>query len=380
MRRVLECLIRVKTANRILLFSFILMLIFCSLPISTTVAAEAPVDQPDEEPVNDGEETNEDSRGTRQAITQDVVITSLWDPEDRDNIKEIPVAPGDGRSKTIHGDVKLTSWFAGKNFEQVMVNLHAKVDAVGWTAVVSPPVVSFPYASLRFIDIEPMPFNVIVVAQFRAPADQIVTVKVTGEWMTIPTDSSGIAVESFINFMPMDFQDLLLNSLDPMVQVSPGAIVDFKLQVHNRGNDMDDFYLEIFDDQLADNGWSVVLSRSLVENIAPWSYKNVTIRVYTPRKFVPWKNQVTEVFITVSSISASEGSRYEHLSTKDYAFYVYERGVYFPPEQTLCSVTGFIIFIMIIIWIRRYREKKFYRRMEKKEKVDRSKLRLDEDD
>lgn len=338
-----------RKSNHRILFVFFIIICLVSFLIPTASAADF-----------DKEEIPEPAQ---QIVTSDYVTIGLYDIG-QSAIGEARVGPGDLRTIFFKGFVEQVSWGPAKNVNQVIVFLHVEIDEPGWSAMANPPMISFQYIS-RVNVVQTRDFSVSVLAPFRAAyRDEPLSVKVTGDWITAPISTGGVANADAaeVKVMVKEFPDLLLDSLDIMIQTSPGQSTDFELQIHNRGNNYDDFIVEFVNDETLENaGWAIELREpSVIEDIAPWSYKNVTIRVHSPRKFTPWKNQVTEIIVKVISDS-SIGSHYEKFGEKDLSFFLYERGVYLPPEQTICSVTGLIILIGIVVWWRKRKYREFDR-------------------
>ncbi len=299
-----------------------------------------------------------------QVITSKLVNIEIFE-EGADVIKPAYVGPGDLRSITFNGNVTIEELYPGRNLDQVFVSLKAEIDDEDWAVMITPPVIVFPYSDGKFL-IRQEKFLLMILAPFRAPVgDHIVTV--TGQWMASPTSVSGEALSDSVKVTVVPFPDLLLNSLDSLIQTSPGDSLDFIIEVHNRGNNFDDFLVEILNEESLNKiGWSVTLESSTVEDVPSWGYKNVTIRVRSPQRFTIWKNQITEIVVRVSSLSAA-GTRYEEYGDKEYPVFYYERGVYFPPEPTICSIIGIVLLIVIVMWWRKRQTKRLFKEVGEEE-------------
>lgn len=301
-------------------------------------------------------------QGSRQIAERELITIQLHE-EGEPVIKEALVGPGDLRTITFEGDVVLYKQYPGQNFDQVLVTLDAEIEEEGWVALPKPRSLIFRYSDLGPRAKLTENFTLQVVAPFRAPLNDH-TVTVTGSYMTSPAGRTGQIEPATVKVTVVHFQDLLLVSLDPLKTVSPGAIVEFKLQVENRGNYEDSYIIELMnEDQLANMGWSVELQQSTLEGVPSWGYKNVTIKVYPPQRFTIWKNQVTPIMVRVISQSAF-GSKYEGFATKEYSLFVYERGVYFPPEPTIFIIIAIIVIIVLVVWYRKYTYKKWKKKQE----------------
>ena len=332
----------IKKGCRLFLIFFIVLTITYTLPTTTTASAESNPSSPPDPP--------------KQTVQRNLVTIEIYE-EGQDANKIAKVGPGDLRSITFNGNVLLSSDFPGKNLEQVFVTLRASIEDDDWSAMVTPPVVVFPYQDNNFVSHEES-FILMILAPFRAPVSEH-SITVTGEWMSSPANLAGQAEEGHVKVTVLPFPDLLLNSMDSLIETSPGSSLDFILEVRNRGNDVDDFMIEIInEDSLNRGGWSIELESSTVEDVPSWGYKNVTIRVHSPQRFTIWKNQIQEIIVRVTSLSLP-GTDYEGFGTKEYPLFYYERGVYFPPEPTICSIIGIIVFIIIIVWYRRNRYNKW---------------------
>ena len=290
--------------------------------------------------------------GPQQHIVNPYKVAINIPGADQGAIREVKVAPGDLTTVFFTGTVEATSQGLFKNIDQIIVSLHADIEDPGWSVMVNPPVVSFPYFGTKTPPAQAISVNVL--APLRASySNEPIEVKITGEWMSSPIGYSGLVEGQDVKVDVVQFPDLLLDSFDIMVEKSPGSDIRFELQIHNRGNNLDDFMIEIVNmDTLSNAGWAIEISQSVVEDIVPWTYKNVTIHVYSPQKFTPWKNQVTEIIVRVTSVS-SVGSDYERLGTKELSFFFYERGVYVPPEPAACFIIFLVILIVGVTWYRR---------------------------
>lgn len=307
--------------------------------------------------------------GPQQQIVTTQIVTINIPGAEQGAIREVKVAPGDLTTVFFKGWVELATWGPLKNIDQVIVNLHADIEDPGWSVMVNPPVVSFPYLGTR--NPPPQEISINVLAPLRAARqEKTIEVVIGGTWMTTPTSASGDVLEQTVNVEVVQFPDLLLDSFDIMLERSPGSDIRFELQIHNRGNSIDDFMVEIVNiDTLNNAGWAIEISQSTIEDIAPWTFKNVTIHVYSPQKFTPWKNQVTEIIVSVTSVS-SVGSNYERLGNKELSFFFYERGVYIPPEPAACFIIFLIILIVGVTWYRRRSYRKLVAAAEEAEEPD----------
>jgi len=244
------------------------------------------------------------------------------------------------------------------------VNLYADIEDPSWNVQIIPPVVSFPYRD--GIDVWEEVITVQVMAPFRAPVATH-DIMVTGLWTATPTGFSGQAYSNRIQVTVVQFPDLLLDSLDVLVETGPGQTVNFKMQIHNRGNDYDDFSIELINvDSLSNAGWAIIVNETPISDIPSWGFKNITIQVKSPQGLTIWKNQVTEIIVSVQS-EASKGSIYENIGKKEFSFFFYERGMYIPPEPTICIVTGLIVLVVVVVWYRKRTYKKWIEEKEAEE-------------
>jgi hypothetical protein len=340
---------RVKI-HRFFLIFIIVILAFSLLPTSSAVKQD------------------EQSSKTRQDEWRAKVTIELVGDESQDAIEEIRVGPGDLRSAIFKGKVYLdTQGGPGKHIEQIWMLLYADIEEPGWDAQVIPPMISFPYAdtpgTLSY-DI-----YVQVVAPFRAPV-QTHEIMVTGLWSASPAGFSGQAYANLVKVRVAQFPDLILDAIDVLVETSPGATVDFELQVRNRGNDFDDFTITLENGELlGERGWAITIPNSTIHDIPSWGYKTVKVKVRSPQKFTPWKNQVTEIIIKVESDSGVR-SDYAGLGIKDFSFFFYERGTYIPPEPTICIITGLIVLVVVVVWYRKRSYKKWLKEKDDEEGED----------
>jgi hypothetical protein len=155
-------------------------------------------------------------------------------------------------------------------------------------------------------------------------------------------------------------------------------VVEFEMEVHNRGNGDDDYELEVANsEELQNHGWSVELDKSVLEGVEPRSMKTVKITVYSPQRFTLWKQQMTEIIINVVSESGREGSGYEGLGQKDFSFFVYERGTYIPIELAACTIISIVVIVTVSVW---YRRRSYRKWKESKEAEDEDEDSEDEEE
>lgn len=334
-------------------FLIIFLIILSLLSILPTISSAAIIeDAPPPYP----------EQGSRQIAERELITIQLHE-EGEPVIKPALVGPGDLRTITFEGEIFLYKQYPGQNFDQVLVTLDAEIEDEGWVALPKPRSLIFRYGDVGPRGKLTENFTLMVVAPFRAPLKDH-TVTVTGNYMTSPAGRVGEIEPATVKVTVVNFQDLLLVSLDPLKTVSPGATVEFKLQVENRGNYEDSYIIELMnEDQLANMDWSVELRQSTLENVPSWGVKNITIKVYAPQRFTIWKNQVTPILVRVTSQSAL-GSKYEGFAIKEYSLFVYERGVYYPPEPTICIIIFLIIIIVSVVWYRKYTYKKWKKKQE----------------
>jgi hypothetical protein len=350
---------------KIFMILFIILTLLGAIPLSTSAATtdssteETNIESPAPTRSTDYDKlpVEPESEPAQQTVTRALVVLGIEEGQDVNQV--VRVGPGDQRNIFYNCYVHLQKQLIGKNVEQIWVELNVETDDPKWLATVSPPIVMFPYRNNPNLLEET--FSLMIAAPFRAAAsEQSHDIIISAYYTANPTSISGNAEPLKVAVTAMPFPDLILDSLDPLKQVSPGQEVDFILQVHNRGNDYDDFMIRISNiDFLNRNGWTVLLEESVIHDIAPWTFKNVTVHVIAPQRFTLWKNQVMEIEIEVKSINA-QGSDYEEYGTKTYGFFQYERGAYVPPEPAIGITVTIIIIVVGAIYYRKW----MYKRME----------------
>ncbi len=136
----------------------------------------------------------------------------------------------------------------------------------------------------------------------------------------------------------------------PYKEVPPGSDLTFVMDVQNRGNSVDTFFLDITNQgDLAANGWTVSFSMATVARVGPMQTKSVKLFVIAPKITTIYKTVPTQILVTVHSVGSRESGQDRNFFMP---FIVYERGSYFDPYTGL-GITILIVILVPIEWAAR---------------------------
>ena len=254
------------------------------------------------------------------------------------------VGPGNSGVATATGKVVILRW-PSSNVQRISVFLD--VESNGWSATVSPPLITFNYG-----DRMAKPITLFVMAPQIALYNESRDVKITGTWKAFPAGSSGALSTGEVR--PDDvlikveqYFYVFLDSPEPYKTAWPGTPVDYTLVIENRGNGLDSFHIEVMNAKaLAAAGWAVRIERSSVD-IPANGKKEVRITVYPPLKNTGWRNDVMEIPIKVTSKGSVMN---ETLETQTYSFYYRQFGLDLDPVPIGIIIIIIVVIIVVLKW------------------------------
>lgn len=240
------------------------------------------------------------------------------------NSQEVDVQPGKSGLVIFTGTITCSAIPPSPN--PIIVQLTAS--AGGWPAAVSPPTLIFTGAG------GDAPITLSVIVPIGTPFTANTKVTVTG------TYSQGILLN------PINLEGLIkikqyfrINALSelPVQEIAPGSTAVFNLKIDNLGNHQDEFEIIVTNlEELVAENW--VISPIGKVTIESQQFKNLQITVTTSRAWTPWKDQVSQINLKVTSVFSGSTVRYE------YPLVIRERGFYIPGFDPV-----FLIVVLAVI-------------------------------
>jgi len=239
----------------------------------------------------------------------------------------------------VHLDKRPADWV------EVILDI---VSDTGWSCKINPSTFTISDTALH-----PFNFNVTVPEAALAAVEGHINLTAIAKGKGFTTSDRAMA-----NVTVAPYFRLQMESEEPFHEVAPGEGTVFKLKIHNFGNIVDSFRLEIENiGELNAAGWSVQLDKSLVSSVPVKGAADFTVSASSPQDWIRdlWINKPTVIDIKATSTGATE---HQVVETKTFPVYAYERGLNMPLFGMItASIILAAVAIAAAVMVRRRRRK-----------------------
>ncbi len=217
------------------------------------------------------------------------------------------------------------------------------------------------------------PFMVRVFARRRESTKNYGTVTVTGRWEMPEQDLSGSVyppqgAQGRINIA--QFHRFTLMSPKAFTRINPGENVIFQLNIQNRGNGLDEFYIRIKNlEELKDKDFDLTLNRQGVVIEEHPQEATIKLLVETPSS-MKWLGY-HQIEVEVESIKGSVIG--QSAQTFTFVIDIPDKYLFYTAEFPGIALMILLIIIITILWIKFINDKKRRFNYEKYRKVNNDK-------